>query len=111
MKILLDENIPHTLRHDLPDHDVFTVAYLGWASISNGTLLKVAAEAGFEAMLTRDRAIEHGQNLETLPLTVFALYARSGREEDVRALLPVVVSKLFNIKPRSFIIVRPEDIP
>jgi len=29
MKLLLDENLPHDLRHFLPGHEVVTVAYLG----------------------------------------------------------------------------------
>jgi predicted nuclease of predicted toxin-antitoxin system len=27
MKVLLDENLPHALRHHLPGHDVYTVTY------------------------------------------------------------------------------------
>ena len=26
MKLLLDENLPHELRHELPGHDCYTVA-------------------------------------------------------------------------------------
>ncbi len=33
MKVLLDENLPHDLRHFLPGHEVFTVAYRGWAGL------------------------------------------------------------------------------
>lgn len=29
MKILLDENVPHDLRHFLPGFEVFTVTYWG----------------------------------------------------------------------------------
>jgi hypothetical protein len=37
MKILMDENPPHELRPLLmPMHDVFTVAFMGWAGIANG---------------------------------------------------------------------------
>ncbi len=31
MKLLLDENLPHQLRHEVPGHEVFTVAYMGWS--------------------------------------------------------------------------------
>jgi hypothetical protein len=41
MKILLDENLPHELRHEISGHDVFTVKYLGWSGMKNG-LLKAA---------------------------------------------------------------------
>ena len=29
MKVLLDENLPHRLRHEFPSHEVMTVAYMG----------------------------------------------------------------------------------
>jgi len=29
VKLLLDENLPHDLRHKLTGHDVFTVRYMG----------------------------------------------------------------------------------
>jgi hypothetical protein len=57
MKLLLDENLRHALRHELPGHDVFTAHYLGWSGISNGELLNRAAAAGFEAILTMDSAV------------------------------------------------------
>lgn len=43
MKILLDENMPHDLRHFLPGHEVFTVAYMQWTGTRNGELLARAA--------------------------------------------------------------------
>ncbi|MDZ4659401.1 MAG: DUF5615 family PIN-like protein [Bythopirellula sp.] len=58
MKLLLDENIPHDLRHFLPGYEVFTVAYLGWSSIENGELLQKAGEQGFDAMITKDSGVE-----------------------------------------------------
>jgi hypothetical protein len=55
MRLLLDENLPHDFRHHLTGHDAFTVAYMGWAGTKNGDLLRLAAGAGFEAMLTMER--------------------------------------------------------
>jgi hypothetical protein len=48
MKLLLDENLPHQLRHEIIGHDVFTTVYMGWSGIENGDLLKAAAGVGFE---------------------------------------------------------------
>ena len=58
MKILLDENLPHDLRHFLPAHEVFTVAYMGWPGIENGELLERAGDSGFDVMLTKDSGVE-----------------------------------------------------
>jgi hypothetical protein len=44
LKVLLDENVPHTLRHYLAHHDTMTAAYAGLAGQKNGALLD-AAEA------------------------------------------------------------------
>jgi hypothetical protein len=52
MKLILDENLPHQLRHELPGHDCYTVAFMGWGGVENGELLSRAASAGFDAVLT-----------------------------------------------------------
>ena len=42
MKVLLDENLPHLLRSNLGDHEVYTARYKGWAGLKNGELLTAA---------------------------------------------------------------------
>ena len=44
MRVLLDECVPRALRHELPGHDVKTVAEAGWAGVKNGKLLRLAAQ-------------------------------------------------------------------
>ena len=63
MKVLLNENLPHLLRNNLGDHDVFTVRYKGWAGLKNGELLKTAEDDGFEVFITGDQTITYEQNL------------------------------------------------
>ena len=46
MKVLLDENLDHALRPLLGQNDVVTVAYMGWAGLQNGALLRVAEDNG-----------------------------------------------------------------
>lgn len=60
MRVLLDECAPRKLRHDLPGHDVRTVAKMGWAGTRNGSLLRKAAGA-FDIFLTVDQGIEFQQ--------------------------------------------------
>jgi hypothetical protein len=52
--VLLDENLPQKLRLFLTGHEVVSVAYQGWAGISNGALIAAAEEAGFDAIITAD---------------------------------------------------------
>jgi hypothetical protein len=62
VKVLLDENLPHLLRTNLGDHDVFTVRYKGWASLKNGELLKTAEDDGFDVFITGDQTLSYEQN-------------------------------------------------
>jgi hypothetical protein len=64
MKVLLDDNLPHLLRLELPGHDVYTVAYMNWSGVQNGELLRRAAADGFDVLVTNDRGLEYQQNVQ-----------------------------------------------
>ncbi len=106
MKLLLDENIPHDFRHFLPGHEVVTVAYLGWSGVSNGALLRRAADTGFHALLTMDSGMSAEQNLETIPLSVVILQAKTSTLDDLRLLVPDLVRVLESLPPRTLARVR-----
>lgn len=76
MRLLLDESLPKGLAAHLAGHEVQTAQGAGWAGVANGELLRLAAEAGFDALLTPDRGLEFEQNAETLPVRVVILYIR-----------------------------------
>jgi hypothetical protein len=103
MKVLLDENLPHALRHELPGHEVFTVQYMGWSGLKNGRLLAQAAAAGFNATVTMDSGVPYQQNLATLPLTVIVLFAASNDMEDLQPLLPDLREAIAHSKAKSVI--------
>lgn len=73
MKILLDENLDHRLRTQLPGHDVFTVLFMGWDGLKNGTLLRAAEQASFDVLITGDQTLSYEQNLVGMRLAVIAL--------------------------------------
>jgi hypothetical protein len=99
MKILLDENLPHALRLELPGHDCFTVTYMGWTGISNGQLLKKAAEENFDAMISIDRGIEYEQG--QLPCAVVVLMVKSNNIERIRPLIPSILRTLKSLRPHA----------
>jgi predicted nuclease of predicted toxin-antitoxin system len=101
MKLLLDENLPHQLRHDIKGHDCATVAYMGWAGIENGELLSRVTSAGFDALLTKDEGFEYELNLISLPIAVVVLHAPSNKVDDIRPLLPALEQALLNLPPRQ----------
>ena len=54
MKVLLDECTPHVLKRLLTDFEITTVQELGWAGITNGSLLQLAG-AQFDVLITSDQ--------------------------------------------------------
>ena len=94
MKILLDENLPHALRPLFAGHDVYTVAYLGWAGISNGKLLRLAEQNAFEAFVTLDNGVPYQQNLADLAFHIVVLSAPSNDIDDLGPLVPQILDYL-----------------
>ena len=102
MRLLLDENLPHQMRLELPGHDVFTAAYMGWAGVENGELLRRAAGAGFDALVTNDRGLEYQQNLGELPVAVVVVLAAANTIEALRPAYPELLAVLARLRPREF---------
>lgn len=102
MRILLDESLPRPLGKLLTDHHVSTVREQGWASLSNGKLLREAATR-FDVLLTADQNIEFQQNLATLPLSVVVLVAESNRLESFEPLVFDLLDVLATILPKTLV--------
>lgn len=100
MRILLDESLPHDLARLILDHRVSTVRQEGWASVTNGKLLALAATK-FDAFITADRNLEFQQNLAKLPIAVVVLVARKNRVQDLEPLLPQLAEALNHLAPRT----------
>lgn len=92
--MLLGHNLPHQLRPWLSGHDVYTTGYLGWDGLGNGTLLRTAADGGFDLLLTIDKNMEHQQNLPDLPLPIVQVDARFARLPDLLPFVPTVLALL-----------------
>jgi predicted nuclease of predicted toxin-antitoxin system len=103
VKLLLDENLPHKLRQHLPGHDVFTAAYMNWGGIRNGALLALAAQEGFDAMITIDAGIEFEQNLASLPCAVVIIRAASNAFEHIEPHIPQLLAVLRTLAPGTLV--------
>ena len=91
MKLLLDESVPRRLGSCFPvPYEVRTVPEMGWAGTGNGALLRLAADHGFEALVTVDRGIAYQQNLDDLPIPVVVMLAFRNRPADLAPLVPKV---------------------
>lgn len=98
MRVLLDENLPHTLRQLFENPiEVITVSYRGWTGKENGELLRLAADE-FDAFITMDGSIPYQQNLESIQIGIILFKADSNRDEDLAPLIPQVNSALKTLK-------------
>ncbi len=99
MRVLLDEQLPRHLAREIGGHDVSTVQQRGWAGLKNGELLRVAAEAGFEVLVSADRNMQFQQNLSQSRLGVILLIASSNALEDLLPLVPKLLAAIPKSRP------------
>lgn len=71
-KVILDENLPVSLRHHLRDFDVVTVQYQGWAGIQNGNLISLI-DGKFDVLITADQNLRYQQNLRCRRIAIVEL--------------------------------------
>lgn len=100
MKLLLDECTPHVLKRLLTGFEIRTVQDLGWAGITNGSLLKLA-EARFDVLITSDQNLKYQQNLSGRQLAIVQL--PTNEVPIVVKLAPVVQKALESIKAGEFV--------
>jgi hypothetical protein len=63
MRILFDNGTPEGLLRCLTGHVVTLARDAGWERLTNGKLLHVAEQDGFDLLLTTDKNILYQQNL------------------------------------------------
>lgn len=106
MKLLLDESVPKRLGALFPgEFEVRTVQQMGWTGSSNGDLLRLAYEHGFDVLITVDQGIEYEQNLAYLPIPVIVMAASKNRLQELSPLVPEVVSTVYsNLQKRIYLV-------
>jgi hypothetical protein len=110
MRILLDECLPKDLAGELAGHPVKTVPQAGWASISNGKLLRLIASSGkFDLFLTMDKRLPQQNKIRDLPFAIVVLRAKSNRLEDVVPFAPLLLRRLAEFKAgNAYVLIQPE---
>ncbi len=99
MKVLLDENLDHALRKLLDPHEVVTTAYMGWAGLQNGVLLRAAEDNGIDVLLTGDQTLHKEQNLAGMHLAIVALSAI--KLPIIQENLPRIIAAISSATPGS----------
>jgi predicted nuclease of predicted toxin-antitoxin system len=92
VRVLLDESLPHDLAHELTNHEVDTVAEVGWAGLPNGELLRRARDR-FDVFVTMDQNLPYQQNLQA-GMPVVLVRARSNRMADLHTLVPAILKAI-----------------
>ena len=106
MRILFDHGTPSGIAGSLASHKVTEAIERGWNRISNGALLKMAEEAGFDLLLTTDKRIRYQQNLADRKIAIVVLGNSTWRV--VRLYLDRVAAAVNAATPGSYAEV---DIP
>jgi len=73
MRILFVHGTPSGIARALSEHDVTEAIDRGWEKISNGELLAVAEQEGFDPLLTTDKNIRYQQNLSARKIGIVVL--------------------------------------
>ena len=86
--------MPLPLARHIIGHEVQTVRRLGWMGMHNGELLRRAAVAGFDALVTMDRNIPYQQDLGGIELGIVVVRATSNRLEALQPLVGEIATAL-----------------
>jgi hypothetical protein len=77
VRILFDQGTPVPLRELLSSDQVGTAFERGWSTLTNGELLAVAEQEGFEVFVTTDKNLRDQQNFAGLRIAIVVLSSTS----------------------------------
>jgi predicted nuclease of predicted toxin-antitoxin system len=100
VKILIDECLPHQIRHFLTEHDAQTVKYAGYGGYENGDLLKIA-EADFDLFITSDQNLQYQQNLLVRKLAILLL--STNELDEILQNKELILATVNRITPSEFV--------
>ena len=106
MRVLVDESLPVVLAVELTGHDVSTVRAQRWLGLRNGVLLRAAADAGFDVLVTADKALRHQQNLARIGIGVVLITNVRNRMSDLRPLIARVLAAINDATPGRLVEIR-----
>jgi len=61
------------LRRALTAHEVITAYERGWSTVTNGDLIRLAEQEGFELLITTDANLRYQQNLRDRRIAILVL--------------------------------------
>lgn len=107
MRILFDQGTPIAIRDALKDHFIRTAREQGWSTLTNGEILRVAEEGGFELLLTTDTNLPYQQSLKGRNLAVVIL--NKNRWILIRSRMKEIVAAVNSARPGEYLVVEIPD--
>jgi hypothetical protein len=77
VRILFDQGTPVPLRRSLNGHVDATAYELGWSTVTNGDLIRLAEQEGYELLITTDTNLRYQQNLRSRSIAILVLTTTS----------------------------------
>jgi len=108
LRVLVDESLPIAFAAELRDHDVSTVRAQRWLGLRNGVLLRAAVDAGFDVLITADKALRHQQNLRAIGVAVVLIMHVRNRIADLRPLVPRVLAAIAEVRKGELAVITGE---
>jgi len=97
MKVLLDECVPERFRHCIPGHDVHSAKFAGFSGRKNGELLRLATEAGYDALLTVDQGISFQQRMSSESVALIVISAPRNDIDTLKVMADAVIRALATV--------------
>lgn len=98
-KVILDENLPVSLRRHLVGFDAITVRYQGWCGVKNGELIRLV-DGVFDVLLTADKGLRYQQNLKGRKIAILEL--PSNEIDDILVIIEPILAALHSISSGEY---------
>lgn len=95
MRILFDQGTPVPLRRHLHPYVVDTTAEREWSMVTNGDLLKLAENDGYDVFVTTDQNLRYQQNLTGRKLGLVVLMSTSWPR--IQKQIPDITSAIVHV--------------
>jgi hypothetical protein len=106
MLILFDNGTPRGLALFLTGHSVEEARARGWEELSNGELIDIAEQAGFDVMVTTDKNIRYQQNLKARKIALVVL--EHSQWPMVKLVAENIIAAVNAVEPGGYVEV---DVP
>lgn len=100
MRILFDQGTPAPLRRWLSAHPVSTAYEQGWSTVTNGDLIRLAEQQGYDLLITTDTNLRYQQNLQSRTIAILVLSTTSWPR--IKAVVDQVVDVVADLAPGDY---------